>query len=88
VQFGQANWKGVVRGGDKQFRPVKASHVTLSVPEWVPADDSNCKTAVIQLPNGKTLGGQIAQAKYKTMEREDFAKMKELSGMITLASGI
>jgi hypothetical protein len=43
---------------------------------------------VIQLPNGKTLGGQIAQAKYKTMEREDFAQMKELSGMITLASGI
>jgi hypothetical protein len=49
-------------------------------------DDSNCEVGMIQFPSGKTPGGQAAQWLYEITLREEFAKINELTGMITLSS--
>jgi hypothetical protein len=51
-------------------------------------DGSNCKAGTISFPNRKTLGGQVAQGLYVNTLREEFAKMNELTGTITLLSGV
>jgi hypothetical protein len=51
-------------------------------------DDSNCKSKIISFPNSKTLSGQAAQGLYEITLREEFARMNELTGSITLSSGI
>jgi hypothetical protein len=51
-------------------------------------DERNCKSGIISFPNGKTLSGQAAQRLYEITLREEFAKMNELTGSITLSSGI
>jgi hypothetical protein len=51
-------------------------------------DDSDGEAGIISLPNGKTLGGQAAQGLYEITLRQEFAKLNELSGSLTLASGV
>jgi hypothetical protein len=51
-------------------------------------DKSNCKVGVISFPNGQTLGGQAAQGLYEITLREEFARLNELTGSLTLASGV
>jgi hypothetical protein len=51
-------------------------------------NSSNCKADIINFPNGKTMSGQAAQGLYKITLHEDFAKMNELTGSITLSSGM
>jgi hypothetical protein len=51
-------------------------------------DDSNCDSGIISFPEGKTMSGKAAQGLYVITLREDFAKMNELTGSITLSSGV
>ncbi len=51
-------------------------------------DDSNCEAKIISFPNGKTLSGQAAQGLYEITLREEFARLNELTGSITLTSGV
>jgi hypothetical protein len=51
-------------------------------------DNSNCEAGIISFPNGKTLSGQASQGLYEIMLREEFARMNELTGGITLSSWI
>jgi hypothetical protein len=51
-------------------------------------DNSNCETGIISFPNRKTLGGQTAQGLYEVTLREEFARLNELTGSLTLASGV
>jgi hypothetical protein len=50
--------------------------------------DSNCENGIISFPSGKTLEGQIAQGLYKVMLREEFERLNELTGSLTLTSGV
>jgi hypothetical protein len=47
-------------------------------------DDSNLEAGVISFSNGKNMGCQTSQGLYKIMLREEFAKMNELTGSVTL----
>jgi hypothetical protein len=51
-------------------------------------DESNCESGIISFPNGKTLSRQAALGLYEITLREEFARMNELIGSITLSSGI
>jgi hypothetical protein len=43
---------------------------------------------MISFPNGKTIGGQAAQGLYEITLREEFARLNELTGSLTLTSGV
>jgi hypothetical protein len=43
---------------------------------------------IISFPNGQTLGGQVAQGLYEITLREEFARLNELTGSLTLMSGV
>ncbi len=43
---------------------------------------------IINLPNGQALGGQAAQGLYEITLREEFARLNELTGSLTLTSGV
>ncbi len=49
---------------------------------------SNCEVGIITFPNGETLGGQAAQGLYEITLREEFERLNELTGSLTLASGV
>jgi hypothetical protein len=51
-------------------------------------DKSNCEAGIISFPNGQTLGGQAAQALYEITLREEFTRLNELTGSLTLTSGV
>jgi hypothetical protein len=51
-------------------------------------DGSYCETGVLELPGGRKIGGQATQAIYEIMVLEEYAKLNELTGTITEASGI
>ncbi len=51
-------------------------------------DDSNFELGIISFPNGKTLSGQTAQGLYEITLHEEFAKINELTGSISLSSEI
>jgi hypothetical protein len=51
-------------------------------------DDSNCEAGIISFLNGKTLGGQAVQGLYEITLREEFARLNELTGILTLTSGV
>ncbi len=51
-------------------------------------DKSNCEVGVISFPNGQTLGGQAAQGLYEITLREEYARLNELTGSLTLAYGV
>jgi hypothetical protein len=47
-------------------------------------DKSDCEMGIINLPNGQTLGGQAAQGLSEITLREEFARLNELTGSLTL----
>jgi hypothetical protein len=49
-------------------------------------DDSNCEAGVIQFPDDKTMGEHTAQGLYDITPSEEFAKINEVTGTITLLS--
>jgi hypothetical protein len=51
-------------------------------------DERNCELGIISFPNGKTMSRQAAQGLYEITLHEEFARMNELTGSITLSSGI
>jgi hypothetical protein len=51
-------------------------------------DKSNCDVGVISFPNGQALGGQAAQGLYEITLREEYTRLNELTGSLTLASGV
>jgi hypothetical protein len=51
-------------------------------------DGSNCEAGIISFPNGKAIGGQAAQGLYEITLREEFARLNELTGSLTLTSDV
>ncbi len=51
-------------------------------------DDSNCEVGTVTLRDGKVLGGIASQGLYEITLREEFARMNELTGSLTLTSGV
>jgi hypothetical protein len=50
-------------------------------------DDSRCEVGIVTLPDGRVLDGQAAQGLYEITLREEFARLNELTGSLTLTSG-
>jgi hypothetical protein len=51
-------------------------------------DESRCEVGIVTFPDGKTLNGQAAQGLYEITLREEFARLNELTGSLTLTSGV
>ncbi len=51
-------------------------------------DGSYCETGVLDLPGARKIGGQATQAMYEITVLEEYAKLNDLTGTITVASGI
>jgi hypothetical protein len=51
-------------------------------------DESRCEVGVVTLPDGKVLNGQVAQGLYEITLQEEFARLNELTGSLTLTSGV
>jgi hypothetical protein len=51
-------------------------------------DENRCKVGIVTFPDGKTLDGQAAQGLYDIMLREEFTRLNELTGSLTLTSGV
>jgi hypothetical protein len=51
-------------------------------------DGSYCATEVLELPGGQTIGGQAKQTIYEITVLEEYAKLNDLIGTITVASGL
>jgi hypothetical protein len=51
-------------------------------------DESRCELGVVTLLDGKVLNRQVAQGLYEITLREEFARLNELTGSLTLTSGV
>jgi hypothetical protein len=51
-------------------------------------DESRCEVGIVTFPHGKTLNGQATQGLYEIMLREEFARLNELTGSLTLTSRV
>jgi hypothetical protein len=51
-------------------------------------DESRCEVGMATLPNGKVLNGLASQGLYEITLREEFARLNELTGSLTLTSGV
>jgi hypothetical protein len=51
-------------------------------------DESRCEVGVVTLPDGRVLNGQVAQGLYEITLREESARLNELTGSLTLTSGV
>jgi hypothetical protein len=51
-------------------------------------DESRCKVGIVTLPDGRVLNGQVAQGLYEITLWEEFARLNELTGSLTLTSGV
>jgi hypothetical protein len=51
-------------------------------------DDDNCEVGTVTTSGGKALKGVAAQGLYEITLREEFARMNELTGSLTLTSGV
>jgi hypothetical protein len=51
-------------------------------------DNDNCEVGRITTTGGKALKGVAAQGLYEITLREEFARMNELTGSLTLTSGV
>jgi hypothetical protein len=51
-------------------------------------DERRCKDGIVTFPDGQMLSGQAAQGLYEITLREEFARLKELTGSLTLTSGV
>ncbi len=50
-------------------------------------DDSRCEVGAVTLQSGRMLSGMASQGLYEITLREEFARMNELTGSLTLTSG-
>jgi hypothetical protein len=50
--------------------------------------ESKCEVSIVTFPDGKTLDSQAAQGLYEITLREEFARLNELTGSLTLISGV
>jgi hypothetical protein len=81
------NWKVIING--RSFQAMIGSTASHAMFLSSGLDDvSNCKAKIISFPNGKTLGGQAAQGLYEITLREEFARLNELTGSLTLTLGL
>jgi hypothetical protein len=51
-------------------------------------DDSRCEVGMVTLPDSKVLNGLAAQGLYEITLREEFTRLNELIGSLTLTSGV
>jgi hypothetical protein len=51
-------------------------------------EDSSCEVGAITLQSGKRLTGMASQGLYEITLREEFARMNELTGSLTLTTGV
>jgi hypothetical protein len=51
-------------------------------------DKSRCEVGIVTLPIGQALSGQAVQGLYEITLREEFARLNELTGSLTLTSDI
>jgi hypothetical protein len=51
-------------------------------------DESRCEVGIVTLPDGRVLNGQVAQGLYEFTLREEFARLNELTGSLTLTSSV
>jgi hypothetical protein len=51
-------------------------------------DQNRCEVGIVTFPDGKALNGQAAQGLYEITLREEFARLNELTGSLTLTSGV
>jgi hypothetical protein len=51
-------------------------------------DESSCEVGMVTPRNGKVLSGLASQGLYEITLREEFARMNELTGSLTLTSGV
>jgi hypothetical protein len=51
-------------------------------------DDNRCEVFIVTLPDRKVLNSQVAQGLYEITLREEFARLNELTGSLTLTSGV
>jgi hypothetical protein len=51
-------------------------------------DESRCEDGIVTFPDGQTLSRQAAQGLYEITLREEFARLNELTGSLTLTSGV
>jgi hypothetical protein len=51
-------------------------------------DESRCEVGIVTLPDGKVLNGQVAQGLYEITLKEEYARLNELTGSLTLTSGV
>ncbi len=51
-------------------------------------DESRCEVGIVTLPDGKVLNGQVAQGLYEITLREEYVRLNELTGSLTLTSGV
>jgi hypothetical protein len=51
-------------------------------------DDNNCEADIVTFSEGKMNWGQAAHGLYEITLREELAKMNELTGTLTLSSGV
>jgi hypothetical protein len=51
-------------------------------------DQSRCEVGIVTFPDGKALNGLAAQGLYEITLREEFARLNELTGSLTLTSGV
>ncbi len=51
-------------------------------------DESRCEVGIVTLPDSKVLNGQVAQGLYEITLREEYARLNELTGSLTLTSGV
>jgi hypothetical protein len=86
---GLAQTTGKLTNGGKEF-PVNVgtstSHTAFLVGDLM--DTGDCTTSIIKTRRCKKLGGQAAQAVYKVNFMEKYAKINNLSRIITFVSGI
>jgi hypothetical protein len=51
-------------------------------------DECRCEIGIVTFPDGKTLNCQAAQGLYEITLREEFARLNELTGSLTLTPGV
>ncbi len=51
-------------------------------------DKSRCEVGIVTLPDGKALDGQAAQGLYEITLREEYVRLNDLTGSLTLTSGV
>jgi hypothetical protein len=51
-------------------------------------DEKRCKIGIVTFPDGKTLNDQAAQGLHEITLRKGFARLNELTGSLTLTSGV